>query len=354
MSRRLLSLTARNLRLISRNYYLAIILILALLYAAVTRFLIPADLSQKPPVVLWDTTAGQVMRQAYQQAEQGQVFFADSAEAYETLLEGTNRIGLKVLGGVIPERIEVTYQGWETEKTRKLLEASIQGQIAAITGGAGGAGGTFPVFPKVVLKQGQAGVQPPFNLALVPIFILSEAVLMGVFLAGALLIAESEERTNLAYRVSPAGTAEYVLASCLAMGMLAVAFTVILNLLTTGLAGNWPAILLLVFTGAVVTTVITLAYASFFANLSQFLAGMIVAVFVLTIPAASYFMPSFSPLLVRLLPSYPMVFALREAYFPSGNPGLTAAAMKQMGITLVVFIPIVLWALERRLRGGEA
>jgi ABC-type multidrug transport system fused ATPase/permease subunit len=349
--RRFLSLTARNLRLINRNWYLVIIVVLALLYAAATRFLIPADLSQEPVLVVWDTTAGQAMRQLYAGTGGGQAIIVESESDYAKQLEAAGRIGLKVVGAAVPERIEVTYQGWETEPTRRLLEASLQGQVAMVTGTIGT---SFPVFQRVTLRETQAGIQPPFNLSLVPIFVFSEAVLMGIFLAGALLIAEREDRTNLAYQVSPAGPVEYLMASCVAMGLLGLVFTVILNLLTTGLAGNWPVILLLVFLGAVVTTVITLAYAALFNNLSQFLAGSILAIFILSVPAASYFMPSFSPLVVRLLPSYPLIFALREAYFPSGNPGVTAAALWQLAITLVVLAPFVIWALHRHLRGGEA
>ncbi|MDP2872920.1 MAG: ABC transporter permease [Bacillota bacterium] len=351
MFRRLLSLTQRDLRLITRNYYLAIVVILALLYALVTRFLIPADLSPQPAVVLLDSTGAQAMRQLYERAGGGNVIVAGSADEYDRHLEAANRIGIKVTGSVMPERIEVTYQGWETEKTRRLLEASLQGQVAALTGAMGTA---FPVFQRTVLRPGQVAEQPPFNLALVPIFIFSEAVLMGIFLAGALLIAEKEDRTNRAYQVTPAGTAEYLVARSLAMGVLALVFTVLLNLLTTGLAGNWAMILLLVFAGAVVTTIFTLIYAAVFMNLSQFLAGSILAIFVLSLPAGSYFMPAFSPVWMRVLPSYPIIFGLREAYFPSGNPGLVTTALGQLGITALVLVPLAMWALGKQLRGGEA
>jgi hypothetical protein len=349
--RRLLSLTKRDLRLVTRNYYLAIVVILALLYAVVTRFLIPADLNPRAVVVLYDTSGGQAIRQMYERAGAGNVIVAGSAAEYEQHLEAANRIGLKVYGAVAPERIEVTYQGWETEKTRRLLEASLQGQVAALTGQLGTG---FPVFERTVLRPGLVAEQPPFNLALVPIFIFSEAVLMGIFLAGALLIAEKEERTNRAYQVTPAGTVEYLTAKSLAMGVLALVFTVLLNLLTTGLGGNQPMILVLVLAGAAVTTIFTLIYAALFRNLSQFLGGSILAVFVLTLPAASYFMPAFAPAMVRVLPSYPLIFGLREAYFPSGNPGLITNALGQLGITALVLVPLALWALGRQLRGGEA
>lgn len=351
MLRRLLSLTKRDLKLVTRNYYLTIVIILALLYAVTTRFLIPADLNPQAVIVLHDTSGGQALRQMYERAGGGTVILAGSADEYDRHLEAANRIGLRVFGAAAPDRIEITYQGWETEKTRRLLEASLQGQVAALTGRMGT---DFPVFERTVLRPGLVAEQPPFNLALVPIFIFSEAVLMGIFLAGALLIAEKEERTSRAYQVTPAGTGEYLIAKSLAMGVLALIFTVILNLLTVGLSGNWPAILLLVLVGAVVTTVFTLIYAALFKNLSQFLGGSILAVFVLTLPAASYFMPAFAPAMVRVLPSYPLLFGLREAYFPSGNPGLITTALGQLGITALVLAPLALWALGRQLRGGEA
>ena len=43
------------------------------------------------------------------------------------------------------------------------------------------------------------------------------------------------------------------------------------------------------------------------------------SVIVLAFAAVSYYMPAFSPLIIRLLPSYPMLFAFRETMYDQSN-----------------------------------
>ncbi len=40
----------------------------------------------------------------------------------------------------------------------------------------------------------------------------------------------------------------------------------------------------------------------------------------MTLPTVAYFFPGFSPVWLRYFPTYPILFGLREAIFPSGNP----------------------------------
>lgn len=345
MLRRFLTLMAKDLILVLRNHYLAVIIGLALLYALAVRFMIPADLSPKPDIVLWDATRGKLLQRHYQQQAQDKLITVNSGEAFQAALESRNRIGLRIRGEQVPERIDVVFQGYENARTRRLLGAGLQAEVAALLGKWGG----YPAVETESLRPGVPTPEPPFNLSLVPIFVFSEAALVGMLLVAALLYSEKEERSLRAYRVSPGGVLEYLLARSAAMGLLGLAFTILLTILTIGLDANWLSILAVVFFAAVVMSLLALVVANMFENISQFLFAALALMVLFTLPTVSYFVPSLSPAALRLLPTYPLVFALREAYFPTGNTGMLISALGQLGVTLGVVLPLAAWTFKRQL-----
>lgn len=348
MIRRLLALTVKDLRVVARNHFLTAVLVLAVVYALAVNYLVPGDPSGRPVAVVWDTTALGLMGRLYLAAEPDRSLVVDSEAAYREALEEGNRIGIKVLGELVPERIEVTYQGYESARMRRVIEATLHVQALGLSGA------NVPVFETRTLRGPGAGEPPPFNLTLVPVLILTEAAMVGLLLAAALLFSEKEEQTLAAYRVTPGGLLEYMTAKGLVMGLMALAFTVLFTVLTVGATAAWLPLLTVVFLAAVVVTVIALALAVFYRNLSQFMLTAVVLNFTLALPVVSYFQPSFSPAVLRLLPSYPLLFALREAYFPAAGPAVVTSALGQLGLTLLVALPAAVVVFRRQFARGDA
>jgi hypothetical protein len=349
MLRRFGSLTLKDMRMISRNYYLAAVLVLAALLVVAIRFLLPADVAIKPLIVLWDNTSGGAVRQMLEAragAEGGTLIVVETQQAYDQeLAVPGNRIGIRADGGATVERFELTFQGHESERTRRLLGATMQHFAAAL----GGPVGEYPVVTTRVLEAGRAIPRPPFNLATVPMAVLMESTMVGIFLAAALLYSEKEERSLRAYRTSPGGVTEYLLARCVAMGLLALISAVPITLLTIGPGANWLVLVPLVFLASMAVTAFIMVPANLFESIGEFIYPAMVVVTILTLPSVSYFMPSFSPAWVRVLPSYPLVFALREAYFPTGNSALLSGSIGQLLLTFAVMFPLAVLTFRRQL-----
>lgn len=343
MLRRFFSLTAKDVKLVVRNHHLTIVVAVAVLYALVVRFLIPADPSFTPNLVVWDQTATGVIAHRYREAAPGPVILVDSAAAYDEALSAGNRIGIKVTGGQLPAAVELSFQGHESPSVRRVLEATLNAQAAALLRGE------YPRFPATVLRPAVGGEQPPFNLSMVPMLVLFEAAMLGMLLAGVLLFSEKDEQTLRAYRVSPGGIAEYLLARCLVMGLLALVSATVLTLLTIGPATNWPAIWAVVFLGSLVLTLLAMVVAALFKNLGQFFLPYFLLMLVFMLPVVTYFQPGVSVPLLALLPTYPLIYALREAYFPAGSPGVLTAAAVQLLVTLAVAFPLAVLAFRRQL-----
>lgn len=362
MLKRFLALLGKDGRLIVRNHYLTVSVLVALIYIGSVNFLIPAEISPGTEVVLWDQTESQALRRLYEAAAESgradaEIIFVDSAQAYaEAMAVYGNRLGLRAESGIageagdsgdpaghLPARIVISYQGHENPEVRRLLEASLHHQLAAL------GGQPRPEFATEVLQPGNAAEPPPFNLSLLPILIYSEPGMIGVLLAAALLYAEKGEGTLRAYRVSPGSVLQYLASKSVAMGLLGVLSAVVITLGTIGLGANWPAIVGVVFLTAVIITLIALVVANLFQTVSQFLFSGIILNLALALPTVSYFLPSFSPVWLRWFPSYPMIHALREAYFPTGGAAVLTNALGQMALMLAIVLPLAVFTFRRQL-----
>jgi hypothetical protein len=184
---------------------------------------------------------------------------------------------------------------------------------------------------------------------MVPALVLFEAAMLGMLLSAVLLFGERDEQTLRAYRVSPSGTAEYLLARSLTMSLLALISAAILTLLTVGPATNWPVILAVVFLGSMTFTLVAMVLANLFGSLSQFYLPYFLLVLVLMLPVVAYFQPGVRLPLIDLLPTYPLIYALREAYFPTGSPGVMSGAVWQLLVTLAVVLPLAILTFRRQL-----
>jgi len=352
--RRFLVLTRKDLTLLWRNHFTTALLVVTALYALVIHFFIPADVSAEPDVVLFDATESQVVAQFYRQGAEDQgtaekLIFVDSAAAYrQALEESTNRVGLHVTGQAAPERITLTWQGYENSRVRRLTEAALRQEIAEQ------AGIPLPAFETEELSQGRVAERPPFNLTFVPLFVFMDAGLVGLYLAAALLYFEKGEGSLRAYRVTPGSATSYLLAKSVAMALLGTGFTVMLTLVTVGLGANWAAILPVIFLGSLVLTLVIMVVANMFQTINQFLFSGLLFTIILSLPLFSYFAPSISFAFFRVLPTYPMIFALREAYFPTGNSIVIGQALQQLGITFIIALPLCAWTFRRQLIARDA
>ncbi|MDQ7794744.1 MAG: ABC transporter permease [bacterium] len=343
MRRRFWALAVRDLKLVVRNHHLTIVVAVAVLYSLLVRFLIPADPGVTLNLVVWDQTGARALAHWYGEAAPGPVLLVDTETAYAEALEPGNRIGVKVIGGHLPEAVELTFQGHESSRVRRVLEATLNAQVAAMLRGE------YPRFPVTSLRPPGGGEQPPFNLSLVPVLVLFEAAMLGMLLAGVLLFAEKDEQTLRAYRVTPGGTVEYLLARCAAMGMLALVSAGLLTVLTIGPATNWAGILPVVFLGSLVFTLVAMVLANLFKNLGQFYLPSFLLMLALMLPVITYFQPGVSLPLLHLLPTHPLIYALREAYFPTGSPQVLSRAALQLLATFAVAFPLAVWTFRRQL-----
>ena len=199
----------------------------------------------------------------------------------------------------------------------------------------------------------EAAKEIPFNLRFTPIFIAFEALVIGFILGGALMLAEKQDGTVRALRVSPFGTAKYVLSKTLLFSLLGTLYASLICLLTIGTSVNWGVFLPLSFVGTAVFTMIGLAYTAPFRDMSGWFFSMALLLSVNMLPVISYSSPAFTPLWMRLIPSYPILMAYRRAVF-GGSIDTWFVVISIASWCVASYLLAVVFVRKKHLRGVRA
>ncbi len=193
----------------------------------------------------------------------------------------------------------------------------------------------------------------PFNLRLSPVFICFEALMTGFILGGALMLAEKQDGTVKALRISPFGAGRYVVSKTLLFSLIGTLYATLISVLTVGFQINWGLFLPLSFFGTAVFTMIGLAYTTPFHDMSGWFFSMVVLLSINMLPIISYTSPSFAPFWMKLIPSYPILMAYRSAIF-GGTVELGYTVLAIGGWTLVSYALAHVFVLSKHLKGVKA
>ena len=237
--------------------------------------------------------------------------FGTPAESEETLREAVRQGD--TIGFVFGEQgLTIVHPGYSEKSLNVYVLELMRGERAPVT-----------------VETLDAQVEEiPFNLLFTPVFIAFEALMVGFILGGALMLAEKQDGTVRALRVSPFSVSGYIAAKTLLFSLIGTLYASLICLLTVGVSVNWAIFLPLSFFGTAAFTMIGLAYTSPFRDMSGWFFSMVVLLSVNMLPVISYTNPAFTPFWMRLIPSYPILTAYRAAMFGGSiDWGYTIAAI---------------------------
>jgi len=181
-------------------------------------------------------------------------------------------------------------------------------------------GGQSQEIPVEILNASSEVI--PFNLRMAPVFICFEALITGLILGGALMLAEREDGTVNALRISPVGTTRYLLSKSLLFSLIGTLYSTLICVFTVGFDISWGVFLPLTFFGTLIFTLLGLAYTTLFREMSGWFFSMAVLLGINMLPVVAYTSPAFSPLWMKFIPSYPILFAFEKAVFGGTSDAL--------------------------------
>ncbi|HOP11154.1 MAG TPA: hypothetical protein PK629_06665 [Oscillospiraceae bacterium] len=272
-------------------------------------------------------------------------------------------VNLALPSEIAPEEFNiVTYNltngalyGEVMDSEEALREAVSDGGMIGLIGGSDGLTVVHPGLSEktlnaVMLMLSGAGSQEisveilnaqteviPFNLRISPIFICFEALLTGFILGGALMLAEKEDGTVNVLRISPTGTARYLISKSLLFSVIGTLYATLICVFTIGFDIAWDVFLPLAFFGTLIFTLIGLAYTTLFHEMSGWFFSMVVLLGINMLPVISYTTPAFSPLWMKFIPSYPILFAFQKSLF-GGTPETLYTILSMVGWLIISYL----------------
>jgi len=304
----------KDMQLSLRGFYIYIEFVFALIFVAVLLFVVPENFSHTVTVYAHLDLEGPYQAMAQQTLDQegyDLVTLPSRAAVEASLAENRSSVGLDVHedGGTVV--YDYILQGYENQKFRNMLKTSIEAGFAE----------RMPGYRDVTtVTTLQTNVEKLSDrLTVLPVYLALNAAFMGLFIIASYIFLDKEEGTIRAFAVTPAKVWHYLAGK---VGVLLVAGLMSGLIATIAVAGGKPHylhLILLLIACNLFGSALGLFIASFFNTMVKAMGWLYLVVIVLAFASVSYYMPAFSPLVIRLLPSYPMLFAFRETLFETAN-----------------------------------
>jgi hypothetical protein len=258
------------------------------------------------------------------------IVYTDRA-AFEAALEAQpTKAGVVFSGSPAEPHFELIVRGAIAPENLGLLQASLDQAVRSMRGEAPAA------LPVELLRQ--PAPPPPLGQRLVPVVLVFEVVLLGFLIAAVMMFQEKQEGTLRAYRVTPGGALAYLASKNALFVVLSLAYGLPVLLVAFGLRVNYGLALLLLVLSSSLMTMLSMAVAVFFRNLSEWFFVGVAILMVNSLPMLSYGLPGFAPAWLTWVPSYPAVFATRDVL-------LNGAGLVQISPTLLYLAVLNLLAL---------
>lgn len=312
MMKRLTDLVIQDIIIAIRNKFHFVIIALGIVIIILINFVIPKEVKLTPKEVIFDNTEGKKIEKYLLEHGADKKILYDSREALEKEVNNNDQsLGIVIDGTIDDAKVTIIHQGSESQEIINVLGATVEEVINEIKEVNNS---------KYEVKYLRNKTNPiPFNKNIVPLMLVTEAIMLGFLLISVMVFQEKEEGSIKAYRVTPSGALEYIVSKIVVNILLAVIYSFLIVIFTIGLSINYINLLTIIILASLLMTLLGLSISVFFKSLQEFL---FVGVFILIIaglPMASYLSPSFAPSFINLIPSYNVLFALREVLFSTGK-----------------------------------
>ncbi len=311
---------------------------MALIFIAVLLFVVPEnfDSSQKFYVVMELESA---------ETEKFQRLLGESDEvtvlSSRTEIENSMKKDRSSVGAIIKKSegkyiYEMILQGYESESMKNLIQAGIEGEVLAQIPGY-----SSDVSVRTLEKE---SVKLSDRNNIIPIYLTMNVGMMGLFIIAAYIFLDKEEGVIKAYAVAPVQVWKYLASKVMIMLMMGLITSLITVLALVGFKVNYLYLIGMIVAFNTFGSALGLFISSFFNTMVKAMGVMYVFVMIMILPAISYLMPSFNPIWIKLFPSYPMMFSLRELFLENGDQSYI---LMQIGIFGVLALLLFLAANHR-------
>ena len=299
----------KEMKVSFRSFYIYIEFVMALIIILVMIFVLPEDFTPDLKAALYidDFVESQLDPADLEELQDESVIRVDDKSLISGhVAEDRNTFGVAIYYENEKVVYDITLQGYESDRYKNLVTKAVQFGMAE----------DLELYePKSqILKLEENPGELSDRMNMLPIFIAINSSLMGLFIIAAYIFIDKDEGTIQAFAVTPARVWEYLMSKVGILLATCLVTTMITTIVVAGMKVNYPSLILLLITTNFFGTALGLYISSFYDTLMKAMGALYVVIMILAAAVVAYVVPGFSPLIVRLLPTYPMLYAFREVF----------------------------------------
>ncbi len=322
----------KDMALSSKSFYFYIELAMAFIFIAVILFVVPENFDSNITVYTYldiDEQYEDMAIDALEEADDEFIILDSEQDVRVKLEDERSSVGLVVSLKDNKADYEFILQGYENQKFRNIIETSINTAYAQ----------EMPNYKSVTkvttLENNTEKLSDRLNM--LPVYLTLNAAFMGLFIIAAYIFLDKEEGTIKALAVTPASMWHYLFSKLGIMLVSGLVSGLIVTIFIAGTKANYLHLVLLLIACNAFGSSIGLFIASFFDTITKAMGWLYMMIIIMSISVVSYYMPAFSPLVIKVLPSYPMLFAFRETLYYQGDLSFIYANVIGFSVLAVIF-----------------
>ncbi len=325
----------KDMRLSFKSFYFYLEIAFALIFVAVLMFVLPENFeSNMKFFVSIDLTGAYetTIRQELIDSGDNIVILETRDDVTREVEKNRNTVGLIVSqkdGKVIYEYI---LQGYENQRVRNIIETSVKAKFITELPGF------ESVTKTITLDNNTEKLSDRLNI--LPVFLALNVGFMGLFIIASYIFLDKEEGVIKAFAVTPAKVWHYLAGKMGVMAVSGLLSGLITVILIAGSKVHYLHFIPLLIACNLFGSALGLFIAGFFNTMAKAMGWLYASVIILAFASVSYYMPAFSPLIIRILPSYPMLFAFRETLLE--KPDIVFIYMNVLGFGLAGIVFFIL------------
>lgn len=340
--KRFSSLFVQDFMITIRNAFFYILVGLVVIILALVIFL-PEQIDVRSSEFVYDASQEKVLETALLDAGMdAENIMGSEVEMLAALEESKKGIGIVFHGDLEKPAFTVYTEGSVAEENLNIVYAVLETMIAGLRG-------ELPAEEIDVQLLREPSDPIPLNQNIVPIFLVFDAALLGYLISAVLIFQEKEEGTLRALRVTAMTPWHYILSKTALYTLMGLAYGALPVLAARGLAANYLHLAVIVALYSILMTLVGITIAVFFQNMSEWFFGGVLVLIVFLLPSFSYAIPSFAPQWVTWIPTYAVIFAVRDAMFFPGTAGGVWLSAVLLLAEIVVMLVLCYFAVSRKL-----
>ncbi len=246
------------------------------------------------------------------ETDSSKIYYMQSAEAVIQLAEAEKNFGGIVKLNETGDGLAYEYylQGYESDRMKNLLLLFHNTEMSKLEE-------TFNAQEVRPLSEGFEGLTDKQNM--VPVFLTFNGSFMGMFIIAAYIFLDKKEGVIKAFAVTASSVWQYLMSK---IGVILATTLVSSLIITIPVMGTQPNYLLMILfllaTGFFAST-LGLFLASFYKDIVSAFGAIYALIIVIMLPNIAYFIPSWDPTWLKIIPSYPMLEGFKEIILPNGD-----------------------------------